>query len=170
MQQRPRDLSLPARLLGVVGLLLVTVACDVSALLEGVVEDGNFVLRDDQPDFRPQHDDAALVVFAQQDWGTLRVATLRVPRITALDGEEALPLEERAMAGAWLEVAQGPVEETERSDGVRVLNTSAPRFVRAVSGEAVVGVSGGLMSGTVSAQLEDGGWLEGAFVVELPAP
>jgi hypothetical protein len=142
----------------------------VSALLEGVVEDGSFTLRDDQPDFRPQHDNAALVVFAQQDWGTLRVATLRVPDVTSLQGETTLPLEERAAAGAWLEVAQGPAEETERSDGVRVLNTSAPRFVRAVDGEAMVEVNDGHMSGTLFAKLEDGGWVEGAFIVELTAP
>lgn len=142
-------------------------ACDAPGLVEGIVEDSEFTVRDDSPDLRPQHDDAALVVLAEQEWGTLRVVTLRVPGFESLGEETVLELGTREQGGAYIEVAQGPIDESVRSDGVKVLNTLTPRFVNGVGGTAVLTRVDGQLLGTLEAELEDGGWLEGSFSIVL---
>lgn len=148
-------------------ILLLASACDAPAFVEGIVEESRFTVRDDNPELRPQADDGALVVLAQKDWDMLRVVTLSVPDFEALGEETTLTLGSRRDGGAWLEVAQGPIDESVRSDGVKVLNTLTPRFVDCAGGTAVITRVDGQLLGTFEAELEDGGWLEGAFTIEL---
>lgn len=156
-----------SRFFSVLGLVLLVSACDAPGIVQGIVEDSSFTVRDDSPDLRPQHDDAALVVLAEQEWGTLRVVTLRVPDFATLGDETVLELGSRADGGAYIEVAQGPIDESERSDGVKVLNTLTPRFVNGVGGTAVLTKVDGALYGTLEAELEDGGWLEGSFTIDV---
>lgn len=163
---RPRSCQTD-RFFSVLAVLLLASACDAPAFIQGVVEDSQFTIRDDRPELRPQNDDSALVVLAQKEWDTLRVVTVRVPEFDMLGDETVLSLGTREEGGAWLEVAQGPIDESVRSDGVKVLNTLTPRFVTGVGGTVVITRVGERLLGTLEAELEDGGWLEGSFAIDL---
>ncbi len=146
---------------------MILSACGAPAFVEGVAYDRDFTIRDDQPDLRPQHDDAALVVLAEQEWDTLRVVSLHVPAFSELSDEQELEIDVREEGGAWVEVAQGPVEESVRSDGVTVLNTLTPRFVNGAGGSVLLHKVDGELFGALEVELEDGGWLQGSFAVAL---
>lgn len=158
-----------ARLFFALAATVFASACDVSGFVEGIVDGHDFTVRDDRPDLRPQHDDAALVVLAEQEWGTLRVVSLHIPAFSTLEESQVLDLGLRQAGGAWVEVAQGPIDESVRSDGVTVLNTLSPTFVRGQGGTAALDLVDGVLMGTLRTELEDGGWLEGTFEVEVEA-
>lgn len=156
-----------ARFFSALTAVAILSACGVPGFVEGIAYGSDFTIRDDRPDLRPQHDDAALVVLAEQEWDSLRVVSLSVPAFSDLSDEQEIAIGTRDEGGAWVEVAQGPIEESVRSDGVKVLNTLTPRFVNGAGGSVLLTKVDAELFGTLEVELEDGGWLRGSFAVEI---
>jgi hypothetical protein len=151
--------------LAVAASALLASACASPGVVDGVVEEQDFSIRDDAPELRPQPDDGLIVVLSEEVGSTLRVVSLTLPDPSSLDGTAAISA--RDDADIKLSVAQGDLVEQVRSDGVRVLSTDNTRFTDVAEGQVTVEVVDGLLLGSLEAQLEDGGWLEGSFAAEL---
>lgn len=138
-------------------------AFEVPAVVDGLVQGGEFQIRDDHPVVRPQHDGEAIVVLADEVGGELRLVQIRLP------ASDALVLDEPLAVGAdGIEVTAtfGPVEEEHRADGVRVLSTSHATTVTATSGSVTLVSLEPVLAGSLDVTLEDGGALTGEFVIE----
>lgn len=148
-------------------LLLTTLfgsgcAFEVPAVVDGLVQGGEFSIRDDSPVVRPQHDGVQLVVMADEVLGELRIVQIRLPASEELLLDEPMPVG----AGA-LEVTAtfGDVEAEHRSDGVRVLSTTSSTTVTAIDGSVTLASVNGVLAGTLEVTLEDGGSLKGEFTI-----
>lgn len=142
------------------------VSCSAAGSVDGVVEQGEFTIRDPAPGSRWVHED--LVVMMSEDDGTLlRVASLRIPNLRDAS-EDELILHFGEAGEAELEVAYGPLVVQERSDGARILSTSHTEFRRAISGLAALEWQGGRLLGEFRAELESEGYAEGSFVIAMP--
>jgi hypothetical protein len=147
--------------------LLLSSACGAPAIVDGIVEDNEFSIRDTDPELRPQADDGVIVVIAEEAGSQLRVVQLKLPSLEGHEPGESILIEDRALDRTWLTAASGTLDETIRSDGVRVVNTLDARVVAAVRGHVECEQSDGLLTGTLTAELEDGGWVEGSFVAPI---
>lgn len=155
----------PRLFLAVAVVALFSSACSVPGIVDGIVEEQGFVIRDDSPQLRPQEEDSVILVLSQESGDTLRVVSLHLPELAALPAGESAPIEARDSDRVWLQVAQGDVQSEVRSDGVRVVSALQPRFVHATGGDVSLSRVDGLLLGSFRAELEDGGWLEGSFEV-----
>jgi hypothetical protein len=147
-------------------VLALGTACSAPGFVEGVVEEEGFVIRDDSPEVRTQHE-GNLVVLSQEDGATLRLVKVFLPPLEGLAIGEEITLGDREAGEPSVGVAQGDLEEMFRSDGVRVLNTSNTRSQNALEGTLTLHEEQGELFGTFHAELEGGGYLDGSFVVPL---
>jgi hypothetical protein len=148
-------------------LVVLSSACGAPGIVDGVAWDSQFSIRDTEPELRPQPDDGVIVVIAEEAGDELRVVQLKLPPLADHRAGEVIEVGPRESGGAWLTAAHGQLEATMRSDGVRVVNTLDARITAAVHGEVVCEQADGMLLGTLTAELEDGGFLEGSFETPL---
>jgi hypothetical protein len=165
LESNPGLCQKPPLFLAAALLAVLASACGVPGLVEGIVEQQGFTIRDEQPQLRPQGGDAVILVLSQEVRDMLRVVSLHLPELAALPAGESAPIEGRDLGRVWLQVAQGTLQSEIRSDGVRVVSTHNARFVLATGGDVSLARVDGLLLGSFRAELEDGGWLEGSFEV-----
>lgn len=147
--------------------LVLSSACGAPAIVDGIVEDSQFSIRDVEPEVRQQPDDGLIIVIAEEAGAELRVVQLKLPPLAEHQAGDVIEIGPREDGGAWLTAANGTLEAMVRSDGVRVLNTTDARIAHAAFGEVVCDTEDGFLTGTLTAQLEDGGWVDGTFVAPL---
>jgi hypothetical protein len=152
------------RLIIVATTLMLGVACAAPATVDGVVAGDTFTIRDDDPTLRPRHEGATLVL-ADQSGNMLRIVTITLPDVDTLPLEEDIPFADNADEGPVLEASFGTVEEIVRSDGVKVLNSTDSVGYTALEGTLRIETAEPLLSGSFRATLDEGGALEGSFVI-----
>lgn len=138
-------------------------------MVEGVVDESAFLLRDNAPVARWSHDQELMVVLSETDESALRVVTLHVPEVMDTEGVSSIRFLDTQPGAPRIDVAFGPLEVTYRSDGTRIVSTATPRFIAVQDGDLQVERVGEALLGEFRGQLVDGGWLTGSFVVDLPA-
>jgi len=138
-----------------------SVGCQAPAIVDGVVGERSFTIRDDNPEVRPQHE-GTLIVLADDAFGELRLVKILVADLDALPLDE--PVDIAANAGVSIEAAHGDMETFVRSDGVKVVNSTNAVGTDAVSGTLTL-ASRAPLAGSFAVTLADGGQLDGSFVI-----
>lgn len=165
IERRPGLCDSTRFFLAIAGLILAS-ACGAPGMVEGVVWEKGFFVRDMQPAARFAKEQL-LVVVSEEDGTELRVVSLYVPEELLAQRGEPLSLGPRGSGLPALKVAWGDLVTMDRSDGVRVLSTSDTRYAEATSGTVELVWEDGTLSGTFHATLEDGGYVDGSFVTSL---
>jgi hypothetical protein len=146
-------------------------ACAVPAEVEGIVSGEEFLVRDPRPASKATAEGRdAYLVLSENDGATMRVVTVRMPDVAAM------PLHEDVAVGArddgsglsHVEVAHGALLVETRSDGAQILSQKDPQFAMSTAGTIRLDERGEDLSGAFHVDLDDGGYLDGVFVVAAP--
>lgn len=154
--------------LATVGLLMGSSGCALPAI-EGIFDDRDFALFDDTPEARSQVKDEVVLVFADIDEGDAHMRTVSVD----LKGMDSLPVgvDITVGDGAWdstlpsVDAVEGTLI-TEEIPGRGKLYTVGDDALRAVSVDGTLILTendAGTVAGRFTVNLDDGGYLEGAF-------
>jgi hypothetical protein len=144
-----------------IAALALAAGCQAPAVVDGVMGEREFTIRDDNPEVRPQHE-GTLIVLADDDFGTLRLVKIFAEDLDALPTDEPVAIE--LDSGVRIEAALGDMESFVRKDGVRVVSSTNAVFVDAVSGTLTL-ASKDPLAGEFAVTLADGGELVGSFVI-----
>lgn len=144
-----------------VAALVAVTGCQAPAVVDGIVGEESFSIRDEDPEVRAQHE-GTLIVLADDAFGRLRLVKLLVRDLDALAIDEAIAI--APDSDVQLEAALGDMESFVRSDGVRVVSSTNATFTDAMEGTLTLR-SRDPLAGEFTATLADGGELDGSFVI-----
>lgn len=151
--------------------LTLGMGCAVPAEVEGIVRGEEFLVRDPRPASKATASGRdAYLVLSENDGATMRTVTVRIPNVADMPlGEEvAVGGRENASGLPHVEVAQGALVKETRSDGATILSQADPTFAISTTGSLRLDERGEDLAGSFLVDLDDGGWVEGVFVVAAP--
>jgi hypothetical protein len=150
-------------------LASLSAACAAPGSVEGVFSDAEFRLECEKPLSKATASGRdKIVVLAEFDTETLRTVSIGLPHFAELPvGEElavgsGAPDDQRPS----VDVVVGALHVDTRSDGVEVLSPSDPVRAASLAGSLTLDEKDDeLVAGSFQVDLDDGGFLEGTFVV-----
>lgn len=140
--------------------------------IEGIFDDRDFALFDDVPEARAQVNDDVVLVFADidEDAGHIRTVSVDLRGLSALGVDDAVAVGTKAWDDArpCVDAVEGPLVVEEIPGGGRLFSVDADAAVRAVSVGGTITLTendadSGAVAGSFRVDLDDGGYLEGAF-------
>ena len=162
-----RALWFAPRLFLAAALTCVATACGAPGQVEGVVERQGFWVHDTAPASRWSSDGRLVVMLSEDDGQTLRVVSLQLLRAQELPEGKPIQIGPKDSGLPYLDVAQGELEVSLRSDGARILSTKDTRYSRATRGTVEIRWLDGDLQGTFHVELDDGGYLDGSFLAPI---
>jgi hypothetical protein len=135
------------------------VACGAPSGVDGEVEGEAFTVSDQQPELkRHERTGDTQIVLAEDDGDLLRTVVVFVESETNLEVGEPIAFGE----GVSLMVSEGVSIDL----GNGVINAKDPKFHGVVKGEIIFTSLGDPIVGEFWAELENGGYIEGTFVLD----
>ena len=145
-------------------VLLLSVGCSAPAWVQGVVNDSDFAVTDAAPVSRVDtRNDEINVVISEEDADQLRLVTFTLCDASQLVVGKTYPIGTEEDGRTFLRVSQGDLDISYRSDGARIVSSVNNVFTGSVSGSVTIDSLDGVIAGTFSAELSDGGHVEGQF-------
>lgn len=158
-------------LLAILAVSALSTACGAPGLVDGVVRASDFSIRDNEPAVRshPALNDFHIVL-SEEENNTLKVVTVDVDDLTLLPVGEPIHLVSALSRdeGPTMAVSTGDLVVTMRSDGVRMLSSENTIYADVTDGTLVLHEVSDRVIGSFTAELDDGGYLEGSFDVVAP--
>lgn len=146
-------------------VIALATGCSAPGLVEGVVFTEDFQIADPSPALRAAGD-SFQIILSEEDGVSLRLVNLQVPEVSTVELGEKVELFPYGTDGQpTLRLSQGELDVTERSDGARILSSHSNRFAEITSGTLILYERGESYTGTFTAALEDGGYIDGSFSV-----
>ncbi len=167
---RPFFLNSAARLAALAILTLgVASGCAAPASVEGVLSEIEFAFEDPRPAVRIDgRGDQIHLIISEETSTTLTVAQVRLPTTDVVAGETfSFGDDENSTESAHLHMSRGDVEVTRMSNGTRVVSSRNNTVADSVSGTITIDEVDGVLAGSFTATLEDGGDIDGRFVIEV---
>ncbi|MCP4502985.1 MAG: hypothetical protein GY822_23865 [Deltaproteobacteria bacterium] len=142
-------------------------ACAVPAMVEGIVHGEDFKIIDLNPAARfDQRQEQIVVTIAEQDADTLRLVTLKLDDASDVAAGDVFEIETDDKECFSVDVSTGDLETLTLGNGNTVISASNNVFSHALSGTLVVDSFDEEFAGTLDVELDDGGHLQGVFVME----
>lgn len=152
---------------------LAAVGCAVPAEVEGIVRGEQFQVRDPRPASKATSAGRdAYLVLSENDGATLRTVTVRLPDIATMPVGEDVSVgpRENDQGLPHVEVSEGALVKETRGDGALILSAADPQFATSTGGTLRLDEKGEDLAGSFRVDLDEGGWLDGVFVVTAPRP
>jgi hypothetical protein len=137
-------------------------------VIEGIFDQRDFALFDDTPEARGESGDETLLVFLDVDdnAGELRTVSVDLRALSTLPVGSAIEVG----SGAWddarpsVEVVEGSLVTEQLSDGGTLMSTGDDaRRAASQTGTITLDENGDTVAGSFDVDLDDGGYLHGAF-------
>lgn len=163
------DVNAMSRLLAVCASLGLA-ACAAPASVEGVFSGDGFRLECEVPlakSTEPGRD--TVVVLSDHDAETLRTVSIHLPDRASLPLGKAVAVGPRAVGAVQpaVEVVVGDLVVDTRADGVEILSSENAVRASSVGGTLILDEASSDLAGRFLVDLDDGGYLEGAFVATV---
>ena len=138
---------------------------DFDGVVEGVALNEDYRVQDQAPATRVTSDEKLIIIIAEEDGVDLRVVTVTLPEFAAFPLGQEVVIGAKGSGAPYLKASVGELDDFTRNDGVHVLNSKNTRFSEALQGTLFLDEENGELIGSFSADMEDGGHLEGSFIV-----